>query len=446
MSEQVADLGSLGGGGGQDEVYVTTFTRGRVGPSETMLGPVKSGGRIVTGTPPGCWSPMITPAFQGGHEVTQPVAVEGAEVGDSVALTLERCRNVSEASSSGVDSFLEGRYKQDPFVAKICPNCGAENPESYGEGIGPESIHCKECGAEASVFRFAHGYTVVMDKEHDVAITVPPEVAAKVANNAKALHHSPANVAAHPILLYGAGEMPGVITRVMPFLGNIGTTPSANMPDSHNAGDFGQFLIGADHEFGVKDEEELNRHKTDGHMDCAQVREGAVLICPVKVPQAGVYMGDMHAMQGNGEVAGHATDSASEVECRVDLLKGVTIDGPILLPVYEDLPHLLRPVTKEMRRHAEALAQKYGVGELEESGPVQFIGSGKDLNAATKNGLERAAKATGLSFEEVQNRATITGSIEIGRLPGVVKVGLLCPMPVLDRMGIGDIVRKQYDL
>jgi acetamidase/formamidase len=177
-------------------------------------------------------------------------------------------------------------------------------------------------------------------------------------------------------------------------------------------------------------------------MDCAQVREGAVLICPVKVPGAGIYMGDMHAMQGNGEVAGHATDCTAEIE--VELLKGVHLEGPILLPIKEDLPPLARPITPELRRHAEALAARHGFDGLEEALPITAIGGGPTLNDATRNGLERAAKLTGLSYAECQNRATITGSIEIGRLPGVVKVGFLCPLPILERIGIADVVRAQY--
>jgi formamidase len=74
------------------------------------------------------------------------------------------------------------------------------------------------------------------------------------------------------------------------------------------------------------------------------------------------------------------------------------------------------------------------------------IGSGDDLNQATQNGLDRAAALTGLSVPEIQNRATITGSIEIGRLPGVVKVGFLCPLSILDELKLGDLVRRQYSM
>ena len=57
-----------------------------------MLGPVKDGGRIVTGTEPACYGPMITPEVESGHSISRPVAVAGAEVGDGVALEIKRSR------------------------------------------------------------------------------------------------------------------------------------------------------------------------------------------------------------------------------------------------------------------------------------------------------------------------------------------------------------------
>lgn len=59
-------------------VMVNSFTNGVLDPQKEMLGPVKDGGRIVANTAAGCWGPMITPELRGGHEVTQPVFVEGA--------------------------------------------------------------------------------------------------------------------------------------------------------------------------------------------------------------------------------------------------------------------------------------------------------------------------------------------------------------------------------
>jgi formamidase len=82
--------------------------------------------------------------------------------------------------------------------------------------------------------------------------------------------------------------------------------------DSHNAGDFGSFLIDAPHAYALT-AEELARHRTDGHMDIDAVRAGGILVCPVKLPGGGVYLGDMHALQGDGEIAGHTCDVSGTV-------------------------------------------------------------------------------------------------------------------------------------
>src|SRR2546426_10850225 len=69
----------------KDEIFVDEYTGGLVGPSLGFAATIKDGGHIRCVVPPGCWGPMITPEFRGGHEVTRPVAVEGARVGDALA-------------------------------------------------------------------------------------------------------------------------------------------------------------------------------------------------------------------------------------------------------------------------------------------------------------------------------------------------------------------------
>lgn len=426
-----------------DWLSVQTYTQGVIGPSQPMLGPLADGGTLVAGTPPGCWGPMITPSFQGGHEVTQPVAIAGAEVGDAVALKIRRMRVTSFATSSGVMKFVEGRYHGDPFVAKFCGQCGTEHPASHVEGIGDDAIRCDHCGAEVSAFRFSHGYVIVMDHDNALSLTVDQVVANRLAGRAPEMSALPELAAQHSILSLARADMPGVATRMRPFLGNIGTTPARDLPDSHNCADFGQYLVDAPHRFAMSSEE-LHAAKTDGHMDTNAVREGCIVICPVKVPGAGVYLGDMHAQQGNGEIAGHATDVSGETELTVEVIKRLTLDGPILLQNLEDLPPLARPLSGIERRKVRELADCCGQAEIEESAPITFIGSGVDLNAATRNGLQRAADVTGLPYDEVLNRATITGSIDISRLPGTVRVTFLCPLPVLDRIGIDHLAREKY--
>ena len=182
---------------------------------------------------------------------------------------------------------------------------------------------------------------------------------------------TPDNSIQNPVVAYAPTDLIGVMARMRPFLGQLGTVPSKAMPDSHNAGDFGTFLIGAPHEFTMT-EEELALHRTDGHMDISRVRAGAIVICPVKVPGGGVYVGDMHAMQGDGEIAGHTTDVAGIVQLQVSVIKKANLEGPIILPNVEDLPYTAKPFTKEEKKIARDIAEEFGVKSIEDSFPVSL--------------------------------------------------------------------------
>lgn len=425
-----------------EEIEVDVFTGGVVGPSLAMLGPVKDGGTIKTKTAPGCWGPMITPKIRGGHEVTQPVAVAGAKIGDAIAIKIKAIKVTSLATASGTESAIEGRYTGDPFVAKKCSNCGTENPPTRVEGIGQQAIRCKVCGAEASTFRMTNGYTIVFDHDKGLGVTVDQEEANIIASHASEFAKLPDKSEQNSILLFAAADIPGVIARLRPFIGNLGTVPAIDMPDSHNAGDFGQFLINAPHQYGISKEKlEL---RTDGHMDIDSVREGAILICPVKVDGAGVYVGDMHAMQGDGEITLHTTDVSGEATLEVHVIKKLNLDGPILLPPEEDLPFLAKPIREAEWKDANVLAGNYHQEFLERTAPLQVVGSGFNINEATDNGLSRMARLLGMSLEEVRNRVTITGAIEIGRLPGVVTVSMLVPLERLEELQLADLAREQY--
>ena len=418
------------------------FTDGILDPGKPMLGPVKDGGHIIANTAPGCWGPMITPELKGGHEVTTPVAVEGAEVGDAIAIRIKEISVTSIATASGNDYWVDGLYMGDPYVAKFDPDNEELNPESYVEGIGEDAVRFKSTGKPASPFKFTNGYTIAFDNNRSLGVTLDKTASERIAHEAKHYAAMPQNAIQHSILTFCPHHLVGLVARLRPFMGQLGTCPSIPMPDSHNAGDFGTFLVGAPHPQAIT-AEDLS-HRTDGHMDIDAVRAGSILICPVKVPGGGIYMGDMHAMQGDGEIAGHTTDVSGTVTLQVHVLKGLSIDGPIIFPVEEDLPFLAKPITQEERAIAEQVATGWGMKGVEDSVPISVVGSGPDLNAATENGLERAAELLGVTVPEIRNRATITGSIEIGRHPGVVQVTFLAPSEKIAELGLLGFAEDMY--
>jgi len=131
---------------------------------------------------------------------------------------------------------------------------------------------------------------------------------------------------------------------------------------------------------------------------------------------------------------------------RVDILKGRTLEGPVLFPLLEDLPPLGRPLDQSEMKKVRYLAAQWGLKNIEESAPISIVGSGPNLNSATQLGLRRAADLLSMTVPEVMNRATITGAIEIGRHPGVVQITFLAPLAAIEKARLLPFVQEQYGI
>lgn len=65
-----------------------------------------------------------------------------------------------------------------------------------------------------------------------------------------------------------------------------------------------------------------------GNMDFNEVIEGATVYLPVSVPGALLYVGDGHAVQGDGELNGNALETSMDVEFSVDVIPEKRIGAP----------------------------------------------------------------------------------------------------------------------
>lgn len=65
-----------------------------------------------------------------------------------------------------------------------------------------------------------------------------------------------------------------------------------------------------------------------GNMDFNEIIEGSTVYLPVRVPGALLYVGDGHAVQGDGELNGNALETSMDVEFTVDVIPGKHIPGP----------------------------------------------------------------------------------------------------------------------
>ena len=98
----------------------------------------------------------------------------------------------------------------------------------------------------------------------------------------------------------------GLTLPYEPFIGTIATSPEVE-------------AVGA-----------LKPDKHGGNMDLPDVAPGCTLYLPVQVSGALLYLGDGHAIQGDGEVCGVAVEIATTTTLEVDLVKGWNLTWPRL--------------------------------------------------------------------------------------------------------------------
>jgi len=74
-----------------------------------------------------------------------------------------------------------------------------------------------------------------------------------------------------------------------------------------------------------------------GNMDCPETCEGTTLYLPVWTKGAYLSFGDVHALQGDGEISGTALEVTAELTLQVEVLKGRKAEWPRL----EDKTHIM---------------------------------------------------------------------------------------------------------
>lgn len=65
---------------------------------------------------------------------------------------------------------------------------------------------------------------IVFDQENRVAVTVGKEIAEAIAKDARQFARLPAASKQHSILAFAKADLVGLVSRMQPFLGNVGTT------------------------------------------------------------------------------------------------------------------------------------------------------------------------------------------------------------------------------
>lgn len=122
-----------------------------------------------------------------------------------------------------------------------------------------------------------------------------------------------------------------------PFIGSIGVAPRYGcVENTLTPGEFG------------------------GNMDCVDTAQGATLYLPVWVQGAYLAWGDVHALQGDGEVNGTAAECTAETTLRLEVVKGRHAEWPRIV----NATHLMVAGSTRPLMDAVRLAQMELLGWL----------------------------------------------------------------------------------
>ena len=127
-----------------------------------------------------------------------------------------------------------------------------------------------------------------------------------------------------------------------------------------------------------------------GNLDASDVKEGAIVYLPVFHPGALFYFGDVHALQGDGEIIGSGLETTADVTFQFDLIKGKRIRWPRI----ESDTHIMvagsmRPLIDAMRiayvELIEWLVADYGFEKMEAFQVASQVGEVRVANIVDPN-------------------------------------------------------------
>jgi amidase len=127
-----------------------------------------------------------------------------------------------------------------------------------------------------------------------------------------------------------------------------------------------------------------------GNMDASDVREGTTVHLPIFHDGALFYFGDVHALQGDGEIVGSGLETTADVTFQFDLIKGRRIRWPRL----EDETDIMvagsvRPLVDAFRiaqvELIDWLVDEYGFEKMDAYQVVSQAGTSRIANVVDPN-------------------------------------------------------------
>ena len=254
-------------------------------------------------------------------------------------------------------------------------------------------------------------------------------------------------------------QMPGIRVPFAPFMGSVGVLPGepevdkwlaregalaeaggvALMPQPIGARPDGVCGPAGSH----KDKclRTIPPRENGGNMDVKQMQIGTTLLLPCFVEGCGLFVGDVHFAQGDGEVSGTAVEMGARVTVTTQLLRGKGKD--ITSPHFQGGPELkaLAPgefyATLGFPLKAKGTIPPY-VSYLDSRKITELENLNEDLTLAARNALiemiDYLVREKGLTREQAYILCSVAVDLRIGQVVDVPNytVSAILPLTVFE--------------
>jgi len=256
-------------------------------------------------------------------------------------------------------------------------------------------------------------------------------------------------------------QVPGVAIPMNGFMGTVGTLPGPEQVDiwierEAKLAEAGGFVLppqptgarpaavcGPNGSHKDKCVRTIPPRENGGNMDIKQMVVGTTLLLPCYIDGCGLFMGDIHYAQGDGEVAGTAIETSARVTVRTQIRRG-------MLSMIRGGPHFeggsqikkLEPdqfhatIGYPLKKAGEVPPQhKY----LDSAKLTPLANLNEDLTQAARNSLidmiDWLTKNKGLTREQAYVFTSVACDLRIGNVVDVPNyaVSTICPLEVFQK-------------
>jgi len=255
-------------------------------------------------------------------------------------------------------------------------------------------------------------------------------------------------------------EIPGVVVPFNGFMGSVGVLPGEPELDIILAreGQLGQFggvalppqptgalpaaICGPQGAHKDRCVRTIPPRENGGNMDIKQMQVGTTLLLPCFIDGCGLFVGDVHYAQGDGEVSGTAIEMGAKVTVVTEIRKGM--GAFVKMPEFEGGAQLKKLAPSSF--HATTGLPLKSAGEVpiystyldsQKLGPLTNLSEDLTLSArnALLNMIDWMVKEKGLTPEQAYIVASVAVDLRIGQLVDVPNyiVSAIVPLEIFEK-------------